>query len=558
MHRAVWASILTVAAIGASTGVAQQDDPGRAPGRLAVITMDRCGGGQAGTELRSALRARLPNTEMVSGSDIEADIRLYWRAGDRGRCRLELEGTEYEEGGTLAVELEPAADGATIRNAASRVAWILTAREPPRSPDPEEAGDEQTGGERDGESESEGASRPEQEEAESESSDGEMSDQSDSDSAKEDDSEADSGAEREVADRDSGEAGGEGGGEPSFSGGTVVPVRATLLPLVSVPVDAPEEPVPVYAFNVVGSNYGLRGLEFGLLFNTEGSYADGVQMAGLGNWVSGPMRGVQASGLLNVDTGSLRGVSAAGLGNVSAEVRGLQLAVAPGNLSLGEMRGMQASSGVNFSTGAVTGLQLGAVNVARDVSGFQGGLVNVGADVEGMQLGIANIAAESTASVGALNINWNRPAYVHVWTNELLVFSTGLQHGSRYFQNLLRFGYRPFGPSRFVTPGIGFAGHVPFEILGEVSGYLDVDVIYNVAVPTAPSGATPAHWGQARWTGGFRLGRRVAVYSGASFNVAQSIGPADSVGLVREAIPFSDGANGGPILWPGFFGGVRF
>lgn len=587
MHRPVRLTLVAALLLWSGGAAAQEESLDGLPERLAVVVSEECGTGETTSTLREALTARLPETEIVVDSEDDSEVRLYWRAGETTGCGLELRGAPGEGDEISRVDLAPSAEEPVVRNAASRIAWLLQtraeeSREPareesereesePEGQDETEQQDEteeqnETANEEPEEVESEEASETEPEgeetggdEAESEDASGTEPDGEEAgDDAEEQESGEASEGETEASESESEEKEGEEPSEPSFAGGTPVPFRATLIPLVSAPAGGPADPVPAYALNVVGRNYALRGLEFGLLFNTERSHAQGMQIAGLGNWVAGPVRGFQTATLLNVDAGELQGLASATLLNISGGLRGVQVAVAPGNLSVGETRGVQVSSAFNVSTDDVAGMQLGAANVAADVDGFQGGLINVGGDVEGLQLGAVNIAADSSASIGALNINWDRPAYGHVWTNELLVLSAGLQHGSRHFQNIFRFGYRPFMEIPLVVPGLGVGGHFPFELFGDFPVYLGVDAMYNLAIPVQTE-TVPAHWGQLRMTTGFRLGRRVAVYSGFTLNVLQSVRSTPAGGQSEVDVPFAYRfSDGGPALWPGLLGGLRF
>ncbi|MFB6373316.1 MAG: hypothetical protein ABEN55_09430 [Bradymonadaceae bacterium] len=325
---------------------------------------------------------------------------------------------------------------------------------------------------------------------------------------------------------------------PSYDGGTHVPFRATLFPLLSLPSSSVRDLVPSYAINLIGRNYALKGLELGLVFNSERTYVDGAQFATAGNWVGGSARGVQGALALNVSD-RLAGVQATLGGNVVAN----------------DTDGVQIGS-LNWSGGELEGTQLGLANAAGDVTGFQGGLLNVGGEVDGLQAGLLNIAEKSDVSLGLVNINWARPAWGATWVNEQGMLSAGLQHGSKHVYHMLRVGYQPFQPQQVLAPGIGFGGHFPLGALGPASSYLETEAVYNVAIPLATRSHTPSHWGQLRMTFGVAFGRRLAAFAGVSANGLKAdrrgrvLSPPDELVWVE-----SDHGTG---FWPGFYGGIRF
>lgn len=534
------------------------------PDRLVLEVGEACDGGNA-DKLTDALGTRLQEVEVVKrlvserGRSERTEGVLRWQEAQGDGCELAFVAGTSAETSPPTVGLASDADSAAIRNAASRIAWVVSTREPASAENESASLETPSGSETRGEESDEATGEPEEsgeEQSEEAESGDELSEQS----------------EKQAADEptDSTEStDGDGDDESSpadvFGTGDAIPVRGTVVPLVSFPKPEPDEPVPSYAFNFVGYNYGLAGLEFGVLANIERAYVEGVQLGGIGNWVSGPVRGIQAGGIANVALGKVKGVTVAAAGTVTGGVEGGALSLFGGNLALGDVEGVQATQGVNWATGDVSGgqfaslnvardvggVQVGAVNVARDVQGVQVGAWNFGREVAGVQVGALNVAKTSDVSVGLLNINWARPLYVSSWMNELGVVSVGLQHGSRHFHNIFRVGYQPFLSPNLGVAGFGFGGHFP---LGEWPMYLDVDGLFNMVVWEGPVRTRAAPWGQIRLTAGVELFPRLALYGGTSVNVSGSYGE----GTIRpsEGLP-SLGEQGGPYLWPGFFAGIR-
>lgn len=165
----------------------------------------------------------------------------------------------------------------------------------------------------------------------------------------------------------------------------------------------------------------------------------GLRLAILAN-DTGRMWGAQLAFLLNRAT-QLRGLQAGVVVNEAKEVRGAQLHVGAtlayatlatrlaetgeidgyrdtwaliglllsGINRAGDLRGLQLGGWLNQVDGDAMGIQLGAVNLATNVSGAQLGVFNrVAGKASGLQLGLVNFARElHGVQVGVLNVAWN-------------------------------------------------------------------------------------------------------------------------------------------------------
>ena len=497
---------------------------------VSVESEQVCAGDSGQDDLASALRVRLDDMKVVESRESSAPspYRVAWTSSGGDSCRIVLS----HDDSITEVALSEGAKKDAIRNAASRIAWVVSTGKRPRDPSERteneakedvEDSDEEVDEQADEESTREEDAAAEEEASDEETSEGEQERKEPEEASDKEQTDDDGATDEE---------------EETAVEETRVPFYATAIPLVSAPVVSGDRIVPNYAFNIIGYNYGLRGLEFGLLFNGESAYARGVQFAGIGNYVAGPVKGAQTSFGGNVAAG---------------DVRGLQAALG-GNLSLGAVDGAQTSAGVNWTSEKVNGFQLGALNVAGDVKGFQAALMNVGRDVDGVQAGFLNIAKESDVSVGLLNINWGRPAFLSVWANETGFTSLGLKHGSKYLHHLLAFRYSPLSNDPLLGVGMGLGGHFPLGSL-----YLEPDLLYNILLPSnqlLPNPPKPVHWWQMRGTLGWQIGRRIAVYAGLSANVRYSGGRVrlDPSGPVRSlSIGFERIS-----IWPGMFAGMHF
>jgi hypothetical protein len=148
----------------------------------------------------------------------------------------------------------------------------------------------------------------------------------------------------------------------------------------------------------------------------------GIQIGGVGTYVDGGFRGAQLAGALTVATDHSEGAQISGGLNLAEDLTAIQL----GAINVGrDIEGVQLSGSVNLSrdlSGAqlgvinvgrdLKGLQVsGSVNLSRDVHGVQLGVVNVGRDVHGLQLGIVNVARENRGFALGL-FNWSNGARI--------------------------------------------------------------------------------------------------------------------------------------------------
>ncbi len=105
-----------------------------------------------------------------------------------------------------------------------------------------------------------------------------------------------------------------------------------------------------------GKNVSVKGLDVGLVSHTTGGISKGLQY-GLVGYNEADFLGWQHNFAVNITAGVFTGFQ----------------------------------SGAYNQAGSGEVVQIGFVNVARDVSGFQLGLVNVTDDLYGLQIGLVNI-----------------------------------------------------------------------------------------------------------------------------------------------------------------------
>lgn len=319
---------------------------------------------------------------------------------------------------------------------------------------------------------------------------------------------------------------------------------------------------------LAGRSAGIGGLGFGTLLNIVDERVEGIVVSGVGNIVGGPVEGILVAGVLNIAGGGSEGVSVAGLGNiVSGPVEGVLVGGAV-NISGGGLQGVSVAGVANIAGGAVEGAQVsgmtsiasrvdgwqygGVLSVAGDVSGVQLGLINIAGVVDGLQLGLINIA-ERVDGVSIALIPWIEEGRRHVelFGSELALMNVGARLGGGVFHTLISAGYQPTGQTERFNAAFGFG----FDVVGEVLE-LDVDLLATAVFDPRSWQDKPDFLASARLLLGARFARHLAVYGGASWNVAANPRAFDPgftplVELRPDHTLFID-------QWPGVVAGVRF
>jgi len=167
---------------------------------------------------------------------------------------------------------------------------------------------------------------------------------------------------------------------------------------------------------------------------------DGVQLAGVGSYVSRSAKGLQMAGAFHFVNGSFRGTQLAGAANVVVgSGRGVQMSGAT-NVATEAFSGLQMTGGTNY-TPQLVGTQMSPINVAQNVHGLQFGVVNVGGRVRGLQFGVFNIAVDMEMEgeqLGVISISRNS---IHpiAWTSNLAYANVGLRFQSRHLYSIVAF-----------------------------------------------------------------------------------------------------------------------
>ncbi len=170
--------------------------------------------------------------------------------------------------------------------------------------------------------------------------------------------------------------------------------------------------------NMVGVDYyqGMNPKEVIIAENSgDVPFLNGIQVSGLMNYVRGNSAGAQLSVGVNMSKYMMTGTQISGLINYSSKLMtGLQLGLGA-NFSKGSTQGVQIA-GFNQTSDELSGIQIGGVNLARDIegknsimetqsTGIQVGLINYSKKMNGFQLGLINLSGYNQGTqIGLINI----------------------------------------------------------------------------------------------------------------------------------------------------------
>jgi hypothetical protein len=156
--------------------------------------------------------------------------------------------------------------------------------------------------------------------------------------------------------------------------------------------------------NIVGTNAFINLTpteQYDLIQEGDESSSHGIQIAGLLNYVRDNSQALQLTAGLNVVGLDFRGFQFAGIGNSSgANAAGLQFAGFY-NIAHESITGLQISTSFNYTSGRLSGAQLGLVNKARKIDGRNS---TPATKARGLQIGIVNLSRQMNgAQVGLIN-----------------------------------------------------------------------------------------------------------------------------------------------------------
>ena len=213
--------------------------------------------------------------------------------------------------------------------------------------------------------------------------------------------------------------------------------------------------------NIVGANAFLNTSasdEFELRHQDYESNDNGIQFAGLLNYVRNHSSGIQFAGVLNVVGQNVSGVQLSGIGNSAGWAAGGLQVAGLYNIAKRSMAGVQLSALFNYTDGQLAGTQIGTINKARMIAGrnsapptrargLQIGLLNFSKEMKGTQVGLINFGGYARGKqIGLINffgvgpthenVNYGTPvgiwnfrsshSYIRFYSNEL--FTLNIDH----------------------------------------------------------------------------------------------------------------------------------
>ena len=339
-------------------------------------------------------------------------------------------------------------------------------------------------------------------------------------------------------------------------------------------------------FMAGGANYvggHMKGVQLANVFNRTQS-VNGVQAAGLFNYVAGNVQGVQLAGVFNHTVQTLTGTQVSGVLNKADTAIGTQVsgvlcrarflngtqASGVANIAKGSAKPGQVAGVVNYIDGSISGVQLaGVANTAKQVVGMQAsGVANRAETIRGAQLsGIYNqadtvIGIQSSgiinrtkvlkgAQFGLVNLTdsgdgvafglfcYNKKGIhqLEVAADELFYTNITFRTGSRRFHNLLTVGVRPdnLGSRTLWTYGYGFG-----TSLSLYQGMkLDADLYFNNVI----AGGNASDENQLyRIYLGFdkRIGRKTSLAFGITTNLfTYKDTPLNNGKMLSDAVPYT-------------------
>jgi hypothetical protein len=205
-------------------------------------------------------------------------------------------------------------------------------------------------------------------------------------------------------------------------------------------------------------------VQVGGIFNLTG-YVEGVQVAGIHNYVAGDVNGVQVGGINNIVQRSTNGLQIAGIYNhVKNEVKGIQV------------------SGItNYAKTKVNGIQVsGIVNVSKEVNGMQvGGIFNYTKKLRGVQIGLVNFANESTGySIGLLNFVPNGYHKLVISTNEVFQANAAYKSGNNKLYTIILGGISTRDNARAYSFGLGLGKEITLTNLLSINPEISSQYVY--------------------------------------------------------------------------------
>ncbi len=316
----------------------------------------------------------------------------------------------------------------------------------------------------------------------------------------------------------------------------VRPYQISLLPPISTNGGLNAQVINKFSLNIWGGySAGVRGAEFGGIFNINKKNMHGYQNAGIFNLVGGHVQGVQLAGNTNVVLENLYGLQAAGINNfVKRKVTGVQFSGIH-NHAGDTLSGAQFAGITNFTNKKTTGLQVAGIGnfSRRNFTGIQAaGIFNYAGMLHGLQVGLVNVADSSNGySFGLLNIvRKNGYRKISVSTNELAAVNVEIKTGNAKMYCILMGGINISDSAKLYSYGFGVGHDFPFSKKISISVSASAQYIYlgnrtgtNILNSLKPSV-------------NLHLSKGISIFAGPSLNIYYSNQTAAEAGY-KKIIP---------------------
>jgi hypothetical protein len=151
----------------------------------------------------------------------------------------------------------------------------------------------------------------------------------------------------------------------------------------------------------------------------------------------------------------------------------------------------------------VTGLQLGVVNVGRNIRGAQIGVVNVSDDVNGAAIGVVTVS--KTGSISATT-----------WASTSAYANLGVKFATKYLYSIVSIAYHHDQDGDLGGDGFAFGAQIP--IVGALSADIDVAATELWRLPNIDS-KRRVHYFRPRLLARYSFAPAIAAYGGYGLGV---------------------------------------
>jgi hypothetical protein len=292
---------------------------------------------------------------------------------------------------------------------------------------------------------------------------------------------------------------------------------------------------PVVGMQITGvvnvASDTLSGAQISGVVNAAKSVS-GVQIAGVGNFVSKDVTGAQIAGTVNMAAGHVEMLQASGSLNYAGSFRGLQMG-GGGNIVTGSAYGVQLGGAFNFAAKQSDLIQIGgSINYASGIRGAQmagflnvsngnlkgaqiSGFINYAHAVKGMQLGVLNFAdSVDGISIGLFSFVKHGYHKLELSANESTLFNASFHTGSNLFHNIISIGATKRNNNVFWSYGYGFGSAIKlsprFDMCIEFTGNHVNRNNFNERV---------SEHGRLDLIADFHITKKISVFAGPSLNV---------------------------------------